>query len=250
MTIQTGTPQPEKSKNTSITEKVALDQVQILFGNLVFSILANLFGVGIVFATLYRHSHQLIVLIWFGLSLLISILRLSLLYIFHYLTWSYKINLAIFIVLTLVSAVLWGVAGCVLMPDNYVLGQLVVASAISFNDSFGHEAGDEVLKFIGKLLRSEFRGNDFSYRFGGEEFLVVLQDTDIENALTRFQKLREKIKNAHIEFRKEELPPVIISIGIAMAPEQGDTVDAIIWAADHALYTAKQSGRDRVEIYT
>ena len=119
----------------------------------------------------------------------------------------------------------------------------------NINDTFGHEAGDEVLKFLGKLLRTSFRISDLAYRFGGEEFLVVLRDTDTSSAVTCFKDIQKEISQANIKFQNQHLPKITVSVGIAIAPEQGDTVEAIIFAADQALYKAKALGRDRVEIY-
>lgn len=118
-----------------------------------------------------------------------------------------------------------------------------------FNDKLGHSAGDEVLKFIGKLLKENFRGSDITCRYGGEEFVVVLVDLDLSGALPRLQKFREKVKSTHLPFHDQNLPQITVSIGVAEAPNNGTTMEAIIRAADEALYVAKQKGRDRIEIF-
>lgn len=115
-----------------------------------------------------------------------------------------------------------------------------------FNDTHGHDAGDELLKFTGKLLQETFRGSDISCRFGGEEFLVTLVNTDIHSAKQRLESFRQAIKNGNIIFQGLSLPAVTVSIGVAEAPLDGHTVKDIIHAADRALYAAKQAGRDRV----
>lgn len=119
-----------------------------------------------------------------------------------------------------------------------------------FNDENGHEAGDEVLKFVGALLNENFRSSDIASRFGGEEFLVVLADTDMAAAVKRMQYICETVKKGNIQFNGQFLPKITISIGIAEAPVQGASVKDIIHAADMALYAAKQSGRDRVNCFS
>lgn len=116
-----------------------------------------------------------------------------------------------------------------------------------FNDSYGHEAGDIVLKFIGTYLNNTHRGNDIACRFGGEEFVLVFPNTDINKILPRLEQIRTDIKNRKIEYNQTILPPITISIGVAEAPKHGTTADDIIRAADKALYAAKEAGRDRVE---
>ncbi|MHB1949752.1 MAG: GGDEF domain-containing protein [Gammaproteobacteria bacterium] len=108
---------------------------------------------------------------------------------------------------------------------------------------------DEVLKFICLHLRERFRGSDLACRFGGEEFLIVLLDVDIAIAYARLQSIREEIKNAKVYFQSKLLPSITISIGVAEAPKNGYVQDDIIRAADDALYMAKRTGRDRVEIF-
>lgn len=119
----------------------------------------------------------------------------------------------------------------------------------NFNDRYGHEAGDEILKYIGNLLKNSFRGTDIACRFGGEEFVVVLVNTDLNRALTKMQELRETIKHKQIQFQGQSLSAITISIGLVEAPVHGTTVDDILRASDEALYAAKQGGRDRVFVH-
>lgn len=117
----------------------------------------------------------------------------------------------------------------------------------SFNDVHGHAAGDAVLRFIGTLMKETFRESDICCRFGGEEFLVVLLNTDMTSARTRLESFRNVVKQGKVLFQGQFLPPMTVSIGVAEAPEQGASVEEIIWAADKALYYAKEAGRDRIE---
>ncbi|WED43106.1 sensor domain-containing diguanylate cyclase [Legionella cardiaca] len=118
-----------------------------------------------------------------------------------------------------------------------------------FNDNYSHLAGDELLKAIGKLLNESFRESDISVRFGGEEFVVVLLNTTLSTAVNKMEEIREKIKNISIYFKGNPLNNVTISIGVAEAIKHGASIEEIIKAADHALYAAKQAGKDNVKAY-
>jgi diguanylate cyclase (GGDEF)-like protein len=115
-----------------------------------------------------------------------------------------------------------------------------------FNDTFGHDAGDAVLREVGAVLRSFFRGEDVACRYGGEEFALVLTDTSADGALARASQLREQVHQLSLSFRRQALGPVTISVGIATLPLHATTADALLRVADKALYRAKHEGRDRV----
>ena len=115
-----------------------------------------------------------------------------------------------------------------------------------FNDAFGHEAGDVLLRELGSVLSSEVRGGDVACRYGGEEFLLILPDTDLQVARERAGKLNEQARNMHVRLRGETLRRITLSIGIAGFPQHGATPAKVLTAADHALYKAKAAGRDRV----
>lgn len=116
----------------------------------------------------------------------------------------------------------------------------------SFNDSYGHEAGDEILKYVGTLLINKVRGSDIACRFGGEEFALVFINTTIDEIITPLEHIRNEIENAKIYFRDTLLPPITTSMGIAQAPVHGTTIKELIQAADMALYAAKRSGRNKI----
>ncbi|CEG58123.1 diguanylate cyclase [Legionella fallonii] len=118
-----------------------------------------------------------------------------------------------------------------------------------FNDTYSHLAGDEVLKSLGQLLTKYFRETDISFRFGGEEFVVVLLNITLDNAVNKMDEFREQLKNIMAYYKDRPLPNITISIGIAEAPQHGATIEEIIKAADHALYAAKEEGKDRVKAY-
>ncbi len=118
------------------------------------------------------------------------------------------------------------------------------------NDTFGHDAGDTVLRAVGNLLRDAMRSADIACRYGGEEFLVVLPDCDAENARALIEKIREQIKTMSLTLRQTPLPAISISAGVAQMSGERSNSEALIVAADRALYAAKRNGRDRVETFT
>ena len=117
-----------------------------------------------------------------------------------------------------------------------------------FNDAFGHEAGDVLLRDLGSMLSSEVRGGDVACRYGGEEFLLILPDTDLQVACQRAEKLNQQVRKLHVRLRGETLRRITLSIGVAGFPQHGATPAQILTAADQALYKAKADGRDRVVV--
>jgi diguanylate cyclase (GGDEF)-like protein len=117
-----------------------------------------------------------------------------------------------------------------------------------FNESYGHLAGDIVLKEVAATLSQQLRGYDFVGRYGGEEFLVLLSDSDRNLALETAERLRAAVCAKTIPFADKELS-VTISVGVSIPDsfEQLD-VDRLIAAADEALYTAKHRGRNRIAV--
>jgi diguanylate cyclase (GGDEF)-like protein len=110
-----------------------------------------------------------------------------------------------------------------------------------YNDTYGHPAGDEVLKRVASILRACTREEDCAARYGGEEFAVLLVDMAGEAAGDVAERIRAKVAGEEFAGRK-----VTISIGVAEYPEHGYTADAVISRADEALYEAKRGGRNRV----
>jgi diguanylate cyclase (GGDEF)-like protein len=116
-----------------------------------------------------------------------------------------------------------------------------------YNDTQGHQAGDEVLRTTGELLRESLRPDDFAARYGGEEFVVVLAGAPKEGALNAADRVRCAVA-AHAFPNRESQPLKIISLsgGVATYPDDGLTSADLIAAADSALYRAKRDGRNRV----
>lgn len=114
----------------------------------------------------------------------------------------------------------------------------------NINDSYGHDVGDEVIKKVVNLIDENTRELDLLFRIGGEEFILLMQDTYADAALIVADKLRNQIKQKSII----ENHQVTVSIGMCLS-QVGDTKDQWIKCADMALFDAKRSGRDRVKLY-
>lgn len=138
------------------------------------------------------------------------------------------------------------------LRDNHSLGIIMfdIDHFKEFNDLHGHDAGDTLLRELGAFLNKSLRGGDIICRYGGEEFLVVLPGITPKNALLRAEELREGVKDLHVRHLGKLLPRCTLSLGVAVSPQHGTTVDTLLKAADDALYLAKNEGRDRVVMAT
>lgn len=113
-----------------------------------------------------------------------------------------------------------------------------------FNDRFGHDAGDAVMQYVAQVLSEAIGGLGELFRFGGEEFTVLMPAAGIEDAIRLAEKLRYAVERAPFTYRGRLLDPITISIGIATSPGAG-TVSSVLERADAALLNAKQTGRNR-----
>ena len=114
----------------------------------------------------------------------------------------------------------------------------------AFNDTNGHEAGDEVLRNVAHVLKRHTRVEDVACRYGGEEFLIVLTACPVDDAYAKAEAIREAIAQLHVFSRSVALPRITASLGIACYPEDGERMEDLIAEADAALYRAKSSGRN------
>lgn len=114
------------------------------------------------------------------------------------------------------------------------------------NDTMGHAAGDDVLRDLGRFLESQLRTYDIACRFGGEEFILILPGSSVENATRHAERIRTGMKDVAFASEGKPIGPLTISIGVAAYPADGETTEELLAAADAALYLAKAEGRDRV----
>ncbi len=114
----------------------------------------------------------------------------------------------------------------------------------SYNDSFTHPEGDKALQLVGHCIKDSLRDADVAARYGGEEFSILLPQTNLEEAKTIAERIREKIATTRFPNRQ-----VTVSVGVTGAASSRDTAEAIISAADKALFEAKRKGRNNVQIY-
>jgi diguanylate cyclase (GGDEF)-like protein len=126
------------------------------------------------------------------------------------------------------------------------------------NDRHGHLVGDEALRAIATILRGAIRSKDLIGRFGGEEFVIALPDTDPDDAMVTADRLRSAVAASPLAamcagvLDEPDLDPdtfrLTVSIGVAAYPSDGDGVDGLLLRADRAMYAAKAAGRDRVRL--
>jgi diguanylate cyclase (GGDEF)-like protein/PAS domain S-box-containing protein len=115
-----------------------------------------------------------------------------------------------------------------------------------FNDTFGHPAGDAMLRALSKMLLSRTRQGDIACRYGGEEFLLILPEAPPEIACQRAEQLRSEAQQLRVPFNNFTLQPVTLSLGVAVFPKHGATPRELLACADNHLYLAKNAGRDCV----
>lgn len=118
-----------------------------------------------------------------------------------------------------------------------------------YNDQYGHEVGDEVLRILGQFLKENIRGADFASRFGGDEFILVLGNTEKEIAFHRAEELQNKAKDLVINLPHQQSEQIKLSMGIATYPEDAVDEQELIKQADSAMYDAKHSDEKNIVVY-
>jgi len=118
----------------------------------------------------------------------------------------------------------------------------------NFNDTYGHDAGDAVLRETASLLAKSVRAEDIVCRFGGEEFVVILPMADLKASQARAERIRSKLRELTVMHQGQSLGMITVSVGVAELPQHGTSPRELLETADAALYRAKREGRDRVVV--
>jgi diguanylate cyclase (GGDEF)-like protein len=120
----------------------------------------------------------------------------------------------------------------------------------TFNDIYGHELGDRILRQFAKTVTEAMRETNLAARFGGEEFVVLLPDTGPKACLLVAERVRRAVMRMVVPSGTDKpLPQLTVSLGIAVFPEHGQSLEEILLASDKALYESKKSGRNRATLY-
>lgn len=135
------------------------------------------------------------------------------------------------------------------LQKSLVIAMLDLDKFKYFNDTYGHEAGDAVLKEVAALFLRFRQGVDLACRYGGEEFILVLPEMTTDYALELMEQLRQAVANLTISYHGRFLSQITVSIGLATFPQHGYSPERLINLADKALYQAKESGRNRTVAY-
>lgn len=115
-----------------------------------------------------------------------------------------------------------------------------------FNDTYGHQAGDAVLRGVAHTLKKNVRSSDVVCRYGGEEMAIILKDTDYNQAYIAADKICKTIAEKPFKIAANTEKQVTISLGVSTYPENGETTQEMIEFADKGLYAAKENGRNQV----
>ena len=118
----------------------------------------------------------------------------------------------------------------------------------TINNTVGHGAGDAMLQAMARFFQGQIRQEDTPCRYGGDEFVLILPDSSLEDTYKRAEQLRQGIKQVTVQHAGRILGAITISLGVAGCPENGTTVEEVLLAADKAMFHAKEEGRDRSQI--
>ena len=117
-----------------------------------------------------------------------------------------------------------------------------------FNDTFGHEGGDVLLQALAGMVRRHIRREDIACRYGGEEFIIIMPEAPLQITAERAELLRQQVRDLQVTYQDRPLGAITMSLGVAAFPDHGADGEALIRAADGALYRAKEGGRNRVVV--
>ena len=132
--------------------------------------------------------------------------------------------------------------------DRYPIGVIMldVDHFKRINDTYGHDAGDAVLRALGALLLGMVRAGDIVCRYGGEEFVLILPTAALPAVINRAEIIRREVSRLQIMHREQELPSITVSLGASVVTDDHASVNDALTRADAALYAAKHAGRNRV----
>lgn len=133
-------------------------------------------------------------------------------------------------------------------PSDFSLAILDIDFFKKVNDTYGHQYGDYVLKTVAELMKSAFRKTDLLYRYGGEELVIIMPETNIEGGIIPVQRLRRSVEDYTFNYNGIK-SKVTVSIGLTMNYQEFKTTSELLKSADNALYKAKEAGRNRVILH-
>ena len=133
---------------------------------------------------------------------------------------------------------------------GYALALIDVDFFKTYNDHYGHMAGDAALKNLADTIKQNIRVADSLYRYGGEEFLIIFPDESLEDAAISAERVRKGIQARALEHEASDLGVLTVSIGVAALTHAGEHWESVIRHADDALYNAKNQGKNRIETFT
>lgn len=129
--------------------------------------------------------------------------------------------------------------------EKYAMVFIDIDNFRNFNNEYGHPVGDEVLRDVSKAIKNSVRKNDRTYRYGGEEIVIILKDCDKEKAFI----VSEKIRNNVSSIDNSPFPKITISLGVSAHPIDGENIEEVIQACDKALLNAKKNGKNKTVIF-
>jgi diguanylate cyclase (GGDEF)-like protein len=117
-----------------------------------------------------------------------------------------------------------------------------------YNNTFGHDAGDYVLRKVADTMRVNMRQSDFPCRYGGDEFNLILPETTLEDGASRAEELRKLVEGLALSYNNQALGKVTVRMGVAAYPKHGETGEAVLKTADDASYRARAIGKNCVVV--
>ena len=133
-----------------------------------------------------------------------------------------------------------------LTGNHFTLAVIDIDNFKQINDKYGHLVGDCILKEVANIMKQSFRKSDYLFRYGGEEFLVIMPSTSLEEALKALERFRKNVESHKFSLDHHECPKVTVSIGVCGDAGQHEDIKSYIDCADKKLYAAKKSGKNRI----